>query len=125
METLARLIALMITAEGAFALFFPGKARYASESFNQADSSVKKWSGLFLSALGAALLYISRQRLAAPAAHWIIAVYGIFLALCGLLLVLFPAASGRRLAWFYAEKGPASLTGAILAAAGGVLFLLP
>ena len=124
MRTVALAISALLTLEGAVALFFPRKAGDVSREFSESGSNAKRALGGFFSAAGLGLLYLTRAYLAVPLVHWVIAVYGIMILIYGLALIISPERSGKIIAWLYAEKGPTSLIGAIISAAGITLISL-
>ena len=124
MEILAKILSILIALEGALALFMPSTAAEAGAFFRDTAAKPKRmFGGVFLLA-GLILLWLTRIFITTTFVHWVIALYGLFIGCCGLFLLIFPGAGASILAWFYAEKGPASLIGAFLLGSGITLFVL-
>ncbi|MFH1416491.1 MAG: DUF2065 family protein [Elusimicrobiota bacterium] len=124
MILIAKIVCVFIMIEGLMMSVFPLYTKKVTEDYNQLPSGQKRSAGLFMILAGLILVYAGRAGLASPLAHWIITVSGIFMGLYGTFTIIIPGTVSRLTMWFYAEKGPITLIGAIMAAGGLVLYIM-
>lgn len=124
MNILIKILALLMALEGALALFLPTTVNSATQEFTETPDAEKRLIGGFFLLIGLILLIIADKSTLELKRHLFISIYATFIGLYGLLLVILPKAGASFLAWIYAERGPTSLIGGILLAAGLSFFFL-
>lgn len=120
----AKIISIILIIKGCLLLIFPSFIKKTAEGFNTIENSQKRSLGLLIIFIGAGLITLGRIDLTVPLVHWLVTVAGLLAVMEGLFLLIFPVAVGKVAVWFYREKGPTSLIGIILLAAGIVLYIL-